>query len=210
MVQGDLRQNGERSSIRMKVGEVGELTTREARAKAKVLLGAIAAGEDPRATRRAAGMPKVGQVPTLRQAWARYKVSHLERKNRSDQTIKHYEDHVERLLAAWLDEPLDKFGEEPALAAARHEEMTRDNGPAIANGAMRSFRAIYIMPARPAASCRPRTRPSRSTGTPKSAATPVLGFAICPSGSSRWRRCKTRSVGSFTYCLCCQGVARRR
>jgi hypothetical protein len=143
MIQADLRQDGERSSIRMKVAEVEEMSTREARAKAKGLLASIAAGQDPRTHRRAVEQPKVGQVPTLRQAWARYKVSHLERKNRSEITIGHYEDHIERLLAAWLDEPLDKFGEEPALLAARHEEMTRDNGPAMANGAMRSFRAIY-------------------------------------------------------------------
>lgn len=144
MIQADLRRDGERSSIRMKVAEVHELSTRDARAKAKGLLGAIAAGQDPRPQRRAVSeLPKVGQVPTLRQAWARYKVSHLERKNRSQITVGHYQDHIERLLAAWLDEPLDKFGDEPALLAARHDEMTRDNGPAIANGAMRSFRAVY-------------------------------------------------------------------
>lgn len=143
MIQGDLRVDGERSSIRMKVGEVEDLTAREARAKAKALLGAIAAGQDPRIKRRAAGSLKVGEVPTLRQAWSRYKASHLERKNRSELTIEHYKDHIERLLAGWLDEPLDKFGHEPGLVAARHEEMTRDNGPAIANGAMRSFRAVY-------------------------------------------------------------------
>ena len=44
MVQGDLRANGKRNSVRIKVGEVGELNTREARAKAKTLLGSIAKG----------------------------------------------------------------------------------------------------------------------------------------------------------------------
>ncbi|MBP7952375.1 MAG: DUF4102 domain-containing protein, partial [Sphingorhabdus sp.] len=39
MVQGDLRQGELRQSLRMKVGDVGRLTTREARAKAKALLG---------------------------------------------------------------------------------------------------------------------------------------------------------------------------
>ena len=48
MVQGDLRQNGKRQSLRLKVGEVGELKTREARAKAKALLGSIGKGIDPR------------------------------------------------------------------------------------------------------------------------------------------------------------------
>jgi hypothetical protein len=48
MVQGDLRQNGKRQSLRLKVGEVGEVRTREARAKAKALLGLIGRGVDPR------------------------------------------------------------------------------------------------------------------------------------------------------------------
>ena len=48
MVQGDLRQNGKRQSLRLKVGEVGEVRTREARAKAKALLGLIGKGVDPR------------------------------------------------------------------------------------------------------------------------------------------------------------------
>ena len=143
MIQADLRRGGERSSIRMKVAEAEEMSTREARVKAKGLLATIALGEDPRTSRRTSDLPKVGQVPTLRQAWARYKVSHLERKRRSPKTILHYTDHVERLLVLWLDEPLDRFGDEPALLAVRHDEMSRDNGPAIANAAMRSFRAIY-------------------------------------------------------------------
>src|SRR6266436_8888639 len=48
MVQGDLRANGQRKSVRLKVGEAGELNTREARAKAKTLLGSISKGIDPR------------------------------------------------------------------------------------------------------------------------------------------------------------------
>jgi hypothetical protein len=44
MVQGDLRLNGKRQSLRLKVGEVGEVRTREARAKAKALLGLIGKG----------------------------------------------------------------------------------------------------------------------------------------------------------------------
>jgi hypothetical protein len=48
MIQGDLWENGERRTIRVKVGEVGKIATREARAKAKVLLGSISRGADPR------------------------------------------------------------------------------------------------------------------------------------------------------------------
>jgi integrase len=50
---------------------------------------------------------------------------------------------MERLLADWLDRPLGRLGRQPALVAERHEKITAENGRYIANGAMRSLRAIY-------------------------------------------------------------------
>lgn len=43
----------------------------------------------------------------------------------------------------WLDWPLAKLGETPTLVVERHERISELNGPYIANGAMRSLRAIY-------------------------------------------------------------------
>jgi integrase len=153
MVQGDLRANGKRQSIRIKIGEVGELTTREARAKAKTLLGSIAKGIDPRPKKAAdaGGVDDDGiqarekgeTGPTLSVAWARYRDAHLKRKGRSDGTIENFRDHVERLMADWLDQPLSVLGNDPSLVALRHEKITAENGPYIANGCMRSLRAIY-------------------------------------------------------------------
>jgi len=153
MVQGDLRANGKRQSIRIKVGEVGELNTREARAKAKTLLGSIAKGINPRPKKAADakgvdndGIKAIGKEetgPTLRVAWARYRDAHLKRKGRSDGTIENFRDHVERLMADWLDQPLSVLGNDPSLVALRHEKITAENGPYIANGCMRSLRAIY-------------------------------------------------------------------
>jgi integrase len=153
MVQGDLRAEGNRQSIRIKVGEVGELKTREARAKAKTLLGSIAKGIDPRPRKTTDchsvdnDGTKVNEAgasgPTLRAAWARYRDAHLKRKGRSDGTIENFRDHVERLMADWLDQPLSALGYEPNLVALRHETITAENGPYIANGCMRSLRAIY-------------------------------------------------------------------
>jgi integrase len=150
MVQADLRAHGKRQSIRVKVGEVGQLKTREARGRAKTLLGSIAKGVDPRAkTSTQADGKQVGtngsgaSDPTLRAAWARYRDAHLKRKGRSDGTIENFRDHVERLMADWLDEPLTVLGEDPSLVALRHEKITARNGPYIANGCMRSLRAIY-------------------------------------------------------------------
>jgi integrase len=144
MVQGDLRLNGARQSIRMKVGEVGKLQTREARAKAKRILGAITDGIDPRPQRPAQKAPQTpSNDPTLREAWTTYRDSHMRRKGRSEGTVASYTDHFDRLLKDWLDTPLSTLGNAPALVRQRHDQLTIDNGPYIANGAMRSLRAIY-------------------------------------------------------------------
>ncbi|RUX94875.1 DUF4102 domain-containing protein [Mesorhizobium sp. M7D.F.Ca.US.004.03.1.1] len=149
VVQGERRKAGKRLSVRMKVAEVGELTTRAARAKAKDILGKIANGVDPRPSRQkpeadaaAVDLPSIGN-PTLRIAWERYRDGHMNKKGRSEGTINNYRDHVERLLADWLDEPLSKFGNDPALVTARHEKLTKENGAYIANGCMRTLRAVY-------------------------------------------------------------------
>lgn len=145
MIQADLRLDGARQSIRMKVAEVGEISAREARAKAKTLLGRIAGGEDPRPprVRPIVAVPASQAVPTVREAWDRFRVSHLERKARSANTLRIYTDHMERLFADWLDWPLSRIGDEPRLLADRHDRISAQNGPSIANGAMRSFRAVY-------------------------------------------------------------------
>jgi hypothetical protein len=45
---------------------------RDARVKAKALLGSIANGIDPREVRPSGNEPKVTDLPTLREAWERY------------------------------------------------------------------------------------------------------------------------------------------
>jgi hypothetical protein len=74
MIQGDLRVAGKRQTVRIKVGEVGKVTAREARAKAKALLGSIADGVDPRPKAKpGAGALSNSSDPTLREAWERYR-----------------------------------------------------------------------------------------------------------------------------------------
>lgn len=46
-------------------------------------------------------------------------------------------------MADWLDKPLLLLAQDPRLVKERHDKITRKNGPYIANGAMRSLRAIY-------------------------------------------------------------------
>jgi hypothetical protein len=61
----------------------------------------------------------------------------------SERTIESYRDHVERIFAEWLDSPLLELGLDPAKVVAKHDDITKDNGPYIANGSMRTLRAIY-------------------------------------------------------------------
>jgi integrase len=67
----------------------------------------------------------------------------MKRKGRNARTIDNYRDHMERLFADWLDKPLARLGRQPDLVAERHDKITEENGPYLANGAMRSLRAVY-------------------------------------------------------------------
>lgn len=77
------------------------------------------------------------------QAWQRYLEAHLIRKGRSEKTISGYRDHVERLFSEWLDTPLLYLANDPARVAEKHDQLSKENGPYMANGSMRTLRAIY-------------------------------------------------------------------
>ena len=50
---------------------------------------------------------------------------------------------MERLFADWLDKPLTRLERQPTLVVERHDKITKENGPYVANGSMRSLRAVY-------------------------------------------------------------------
>jgi site-specific recombinase XerD len=139
IVQGEFWRHGVREfAAQMKVGVFGEISTREARSKARGVLGSIARGQRPGGPVRAS----VGVI-TLRQAWQRYRDAHMIRQGRSARTIESYRDHMERLFGDWLDKPLARLGHQPNLVVERHDAITDRHGPYIANGSMRSLRAVY-------------------------------------------------------------------
>lgn len=138
--QGDLWQGSQRRSVKVRIGGVEDISAREARAEAKAQLAAIAKGKPPEGS-VAAPKPETG--PSLREAWARYRDVHMERRGRSAATIASYKDHVERMLRDWLDLPLMTLGENPRMVADRHDKMSQAHGPYAANGAMRTLRAVY-------------------------------------------------------------------
>jgi hypothetical protein len=63
------------------------------------------------------------------------------RKGRSERTIESYRDHVERIFKEWPDSPLQELGLDPAKVVNKHDDITKKNGPYIANGSMRTLRA---------------------------------------------------------------------
>lgn len=152
-IQGDLRKGGKRAtSIRVSIGDTREISTRTARATAKEYLSQISLGRHPKATQQngasgagesAEGTAATSADVTLRQAWQRYLTAHLLRKCRSEKTVNSYRDHVERIFAEWLDAPLHELATDPARVAKKHDDVTKENGPYIANGSMRTLRAIY-------------------------------------------------------------------
>ena len=154
-VQGDLRQGGKRaSSIRVAIGDTTEMSTRTARATAKDYLAQISRGQHPKNEKQDLEDTAEATITedraatasggiTLRQAWERYRDAHMVRKGRSEQTIESYRDHIERIFMEWLDSPLQELGLDPAKVAKKHDDVTNENGPYIANGSMRTLRAVY-------------------------------------------------------------------
>ena len=144
-VHSESWKDGKRKPVHMAVGLVGDISAKDARRTARDYLTRIARGLppiEPKPGAEASDAPPDAGV-TLSQAWARYRDGHMARKGRSARTIESYRDHVERIFKSWTDQPLKQLGEEPALVAARHDAITNENGPYIANGAMRTLRAIY-------------------------------------------------------------------
>lgn len=144
-VRGEFWRDGRRRGKTLTLGHAEEMTVREARLKAKAVLARIANGEifKEEDEAAAAAEAKAQMGITLREAWARYRTAHMQRKGRSESTIRGYADHLERLLADWLDLPLMTLGETPSMVSERHDQLTAENGPSAANGAMRTVRAIY-------------------------------------------------------------------
>ena len=212
MIQGDLWENGKRRTIRVKVGEVGKIATREARAKAKVLLGSIADGVDPRPKPEepAVGPGPNGPDPTLKQAWERYRDGHMTRKGRSGGTIENYRDHVERLMSDWLDFPLSKLGLQPELVRAGTKSSVKRTESISPMAACARYAPSTITPAKPRGAFLRTTPSQRLIGIGSVGATLRSGLPISGVGSMNWQRSKIRCGGSFIFFCCCRAIARTR
>ncbi|WP_297323591.1 integrase arm-type DNA-binding domain-containing protein [uncultured Bartonella sp.] len=143
IAHGEFWANGKRQfSSKIKIGEFGKMSARDARVKAKEFLAQMASGKKPGQLEDKPDA-STNETLTLRQAWSRYKETHMIRKGRSSKTIEEYERHIKGVLSGWLDVSLADLGNSPDIVAKKHDEITKNNGPYQANSAMRTFRAIY-------------------------------------------------------------------
>jgi integrase len=111
------------------IGRYGVLTVSQARQRAQDILGDIV-------------NERLGKTPrlTLRKAMHGY-VEGMENRGRAPLSIAELEYRLENYLADWLDRPLANITR--TEVRERHKRIGKKNGPYIANGVFRHFRAIY-------------------------------------------------------------------
>ncbi|MCW5803459.1 MAG: integrase family protein [Deltaproteobacteria bacterium] len=126
--------------VRETIGAVGEMTTSAARKRARVVIGKLEANEQtPGKAKKARRLgPTLGDACALYVAWMRSEG----RRPESIRSVEREVGDAERgYLKAWLGRPLASIAGKDARG--RHEEITRDNGPHVANRVMRELRAIW-------------------------------------------------------------------
>ena len=121
---------------RVALGRAGEITVQKAIKDAKVILGEMVSGIDPVArerSRSAGGM-------TLREAWDLYQGA-MKKLERSPTTLRDYQTKIDAHLSDWLDAPLVSITRD--ICNKRHTRIGEQAGPYMANGTMRTLRAIW-------------------------------------------------------------------
>ena len=118
------------------LGRAGDITVQKAIRDAKIMLGQMTAGHDPIARERAV---TAGGM-TLRKAWELYQEA-MKKLERSPITLKDYQTKIDAHLADWLDRPLVSITRD--ICNKRHTRIGEQAGPFMANGTMRTLRAIW-------------------------------------------------------------------
>ncbi|WP_198147613.1 integrase arm-type DNA-binding domain-containing protein [Erythrobacter sp. AP23] len=134
-VQCDVRDElGRRRTKKLALGRHGELTVKQARARAKAELGALQV---------AGRFEERRKQWTVREAWEHMRDYELPAKGSRPRTVEGYQKTIDRLMGDWRDVTLRKFADNPRLVVERHRAVTRDNGPYAANHFGRAFRRLY-------------------------------------------------------------------
>jgi integrase len=136
-IQTDIWENKRKlKTLRITLGRSPALSVAEARTQAMAKLSAARQGDFPAARR-----PKfLGQNSTLEELGKLY-AEHLAQKGAAPRTIKDFTIHFEKYLRPHRTMTLGQV--KKTVAQEWHADLTRRNGPSIANHVMRSLRAAY-------------------------------------------------------------------
>ena len=132
------RANGGRNSPnrRMVVGPFGRMIVEQVRRKAQVLLGRVAAGEDPAAKRAEAR-----GLPTLGEAFEEYLGANPDRTERTN-TL--YRQNLRVDLSDWINRPLSAISRRNVKRCIHR--ITEKHGRVGANPTLSMLRSIYRRP----------------------------------------------------------------
>lgn len=127
------RQIGTKT-VRVTIGRHGIFTVDQARSKARQLLLAMAAGENPNQRRR----ERAAESITLQEAFEEYFQA---RPRFKPFTVSTYSRVADMYLSDWKSKPLRDLT--PEMMAARHQRLAAKHGAPTANKSMRILRAVY-------------------------------------------------------------------
>ena len=116
---------------RVTIGNINDVTTIEARKKAKTILSKINSGISPTAEKR----KKEAEKTTLAECLEQY----LSTRSLKENTIKDYRYKVNHDLAEWADKPVVKITE--SMVMKKQKQLTQ-TGKTVANASMRVLRAV--------------------------------------------------------------------
>ena len=119
-------------SRRRTIAKVERIQLKDARRQAKQFVGEFAQGMDVVAEER----NERKRSTTLAEVMEQY----LQSRNLSPKTVRDYRGVMERTLADWQRKPVMHITRD--MVQQRHAKITKDNGPALANMAMRVLRAV--------------------------------------------------------------------
>lgn len=130
VVQRDLHGKSKRVTI----GRYGVVTPEEAKQSAREVIVEMTRGVDPNQARRERKLVTLGDAVDCHE-------QRMRSKECSPRSIELFRTEVMRFLGDWLDSSLLDI--EPTDCRLRHQRITDENGPYVANRVMRHLRAAY-------------------------------------------------------------------
>lgn len=137
-VQRDMWQDRRVTTVRHTLGTADEISLKDARNHARIVLSQIASGANPNERPKVEAQGDGPETWTVARLWDEY-IAYIEARNRSATTIASMRYQLDKYLADWRRKPIAELRK--STCRERHQFITANNGPTPANQVMRSLRA---------------------------------------------------------------------